>query len=92
MIGSMIPEGDSHWNNFLLLLRIIDYIFAPVSSDDIIPYIEELINEHHTQFSSLYPNSPIIPKMHYMIHIPEWISRYMHIKIMASLILHIMCM
>lgn len=75
LIGQYIPEEDSHWENFLLMLTIVDYLFAPVTSQDIISYLKSLIQEHHEAFLVLYPNAPIIPKLHYIIHLPEWMSR-----------------
>lgn len=54
---------DIHWKNFLLQMRIVDYIFAPVVSQDIAAYLRELIEDHHQSFKSLYPSKPIIPKM-----------------------------
>ena len=28
MIGKDVPEFDEHWSNYLLLLEILDYVFA----------------------------------------------------------------
>ena len=39
-------------------------------------YVAMLLKEHHEHFTELYPNSPIIPKMQYMIHLPEWMRRH----------------
>lgn len=41
-----------------------------------IGYLRVLIEEHHTQFKTLYPEHSIIPKMHYMLHYPSQILRY----------------
>ena len=76
MIGKKIPALQPNWLNFLLLLTIVDYVFSPTSSNDIVAYLYQLINEHHTTFFQLYPTCSITPKFHYMIHIPEWISRF----------------
>ena len=76
MIGEHIPLNNANWNNFTLLVTIIDYIFAPLTSDEISSYVAMLLKEHHERFTELYPNSPIIPKMHYMIHLPEWMRRH----------------
>ena len=76
MIGELVPQNDPYWQNFVLLLTITDYIFAPVTSDDITSYIKVLLKEHHERFCELYPNAPAIPKMHYMLHLPEWMERY----------------
>ena len=75
MIGENIPIGDQHWDCYLLMMTIVDYVFAPVTSKDITAYLKELIQEHHETFREVYPLSPIIPKMHYMVHIPEWMER-----------------
>ena len=29
MIGKEISEADEHWSNYLVLLEILDYVFAP---------------------------------------------------------------
>ena len=61
-----------------LLFRIF-----PLLIGDLIPrsfsssrYLEMLIEEHHSEFSELYGNSLIIPKMHFMVHCPSQILRF----------------
>lgn len=75
MIGDIVDETDLHWENCLLMLTITDYVFGPVVSDDIATYIKVLIEDHHEKFKQLYPTAPIIPKMHFMLHLPEWMVR-----------------
>ena len=79
MIGHFIMENEEHWENFLLLLTIADIIFAPSISQDV-PFLKDVIQEHLTNFCLLYSHAPIIPKLHYMIHLPKGILRYVHIK------------
>lgn len=50
MIGEKVSETDARWQNFLLLLEIMDYLFAPVLSDDHVAYLHTLIEEHHMAF------------------------------------------
>ena len=76
VIGELIPEQNLYWDNFTLMLTITDYAFAPVTSADIAMYVKDLILEHHQTFHELYSNASIIPKMHYMVHLPEWMMRY----------------
>ena len=76
MIGDKIDTDDPYWQNFLLHLHLNDYIFAPVVSDDMAAHVHDLIIDHHKAFKELY-SCQIIPKMHYMVHYPEWMSRYM---------------
>ena len=75
LIGEYIPLGFPHWECFLQLLLITDYVFAPVLSHNDVAYIKDLIKEHHQRFRSLYLNASFIPKLHYIVHVPEWLSR-----------------
>ena len=34
LIEHLVPEGDNLWDKFLMLLTIMDYVFAPITSDD----------------------------------------------------------
>lgn len=76
LVGDLIPEDDDHWHNFLLHMRVVDYVFAPTCDNYIVAELRSLIERHHTAFKHLYSNNSIIPKMHYMIHYPELIIRY----------------
>ena len=75
MIGHHIPQDNEHWLNFLALLQVIDYLFAPVISHESVDHLRVLIGNYHYTFKSLYPDCNIIPKMHYMVHYPDWIVR-----------------
>ena len=82
MTGKLVPNGDPHWENFLLLLTSADYVFAPLTSVEIADYIKTLIREHHGIFQEIYGeigDLPIIPKMHYIVHLPEWMKKYMYV-------------
>lgn len=75
MIGKYIPENDENWENFLLLLEILDLLMAPEITGDEVAHLDSLILEHHLQFKELYPDSSIIPKMHCMVHMPRLIRQ-----------------
>ena len=72
MIGHCIPQDNVYWLNFLLLLQIIDYLFAPLISPECIDHLQILICDHHSTFRQLYPNCNIIPKMHYYDTLPKF--------------------
>ena len=76
IIGEHIPLGFAHWECLLLFLMITDYVFAPVFCHNDMAYIKELIREHHEMFCVIYPDSSFIHKLHYIIHTPEWLLRY----------------
>ena len=46
MIGQLVPEDDQHWHNFLLILTIIDYAFAPVISPNEVAFLNSVKEEH----------------------------------------------
>ncbi len=50
LIGIDVPAEDQHWECFLLLMTIVDYVFAPVTSMDVLDYVKELIETHHLLF------------------------------------------
>ena len=74
LIGDLIPKDDSHWENFLQLLKIEEILFAPTTSPELAAYLAVLIEEYLENFSKLYTRS-IIPKQHYMVHYPRQIVR-----------------
>lgn len=73
MVGQHIPEGDEFWENYLLMLSITDLLLAPKITEDEVAYLQILISQHHTAFAELYPDASVIPKMHYMLHMPRLI-------------------
>ena len=75
MIGDHVPEDDNRWELFKMFLLIIDYVFAPNTDKDIMEYLCKLIRDHHLKFCELYPECSIIPKQHYMVHIPDWMKK-----------------
>ena len=76
MIGYFIPDDDEHWQLFLQMMDIVDHLFSPKLSAEHATYVATLICEHHEEFSRLYPHRSIIPKMHFMIHMPRLIREY----------------
>ncbi len=76
LIGHLVPEGDSFWGNFLMLLTTMDYVFAPVTTADKADYVAMLVEDSLTDFKVLYPERRLIPRMHYLIHLPSWMKRY----------------
>lgn len=76
LVGDLVPQGNERWVNFLHLLTIMEYTFAPVTTTDKISYLEILIEEYLSEFVQLYPERPLTPKMHYLVHVPFWMKRY----------------
>lgn len=64
IIGDLVPE-DEKCENFLELLTIMDYVFAPVVTNDIASYLEVLIEDFLIEFRRLYSERHLTPKIHY---------------------------
>lgn len=75
MIGDQIDDQMENWHCFLKLWNIVQICTAPAIAKADAAYLKVMISDHHTMFKRLYPNASIIPKMHYLIHIPDEIVR-----------------
>ncbi|XP_044171934.1 uncharacterized protein LOC122956333 [Acropora millepora] len=71
IVGNLVPEDDEHWQHYCTLLQIVRIIFSPVINREQIPYLQVLIQEFLEKFKHLFPQCSIIPKMHYMVHMPR---------------------
>lgn len=76
IIGDQIPHGDEKWECFLLLLDIVQLCMGRVTSPSLAGILGTLIDDHHNLFCQCYPTSSVIPKMHYMVHLPQQMLRY----------------
>ena len=65
MIGHWIPRENEHWLSYLRLLEIADILLAPCVA------VSVLVQDHHVDFLTVYPNAPVIPKMHFIIHMAQ---------------------
>ena len=45
-----VLSEDQHWANYLLLLRIIDYLFYPVTSEEDCQYMKVNIHIHEMTY------------------------------------------
>lgn len=71
LIGDYVPEDDDHWELLCILLQTMRIIFAPVVNIDQVAYLQVLIQKLLQTFRDLFPDCSIIPKMHYMVHMPR---------------------
>ena len=58
------------------MLEITDYLLAPEITPDEVAHLKVLIETHHSAFVEIDPDSSILPKMHYLVHIPRLIIRF----------------
>ncbi|XP_028417997.1 uncharacterized protein LOC114542721 [Dendronephthya gigantea] len=72
-IGPFVDSNGPHYQFLIQLIQIVQLIFSPVIKLENIDYLAELIQQHLTTFKDLFPNCNIIPKQHYLLHIPSTI-------------------
>ena len=78
LVGDLVPEDDINWANYVLLLDIVGKVMASKTTRGEASYLTDHIAQHHAVFKQIYPNRPLTPKMHYMVHIPEWTVQWVH--------------
>jgi len=71
VIADLVPNDDEYWELFLQMMEIVDILFSPNTTVDHAAYVAVLINDHHKDFIRVYPDHSVIPKMHFMIHMPR---------------------
>ena len=60
---------------FMRLQHIAALILSPSVSAGQIPFIRILIGEYLAEVKALYPWLNLLPKLHYLVHIPTLIVR-----------------
>ena len=53
-------------------------IFAPLCSEENVVHLGHMIELYLLDFKDLHSQESIIPKMHYLVHYPALIMRYVH--------------
>ena len=76
VLASKLPDDHNKWTNFLKLLQITLLVTSPTADSTTAGQLEQLIFEHNTVFVQEYPDSSVIPKMHYLIHFPRQILMF----------------
>ncbi|XP_046853425.1 uncharacterized protein LOC124446617 isoform X2 [Xenia sp. Carnegie-2017] len=76
LIGDLIEVDDQHWGLLCTLLQIVRISFTPIVSREQVSYLQILIQKLLQNFKELFPECSIIPKMHYMVHMPRAILQF----------------
>ncbi|XP_065653377.1 uncharacterized protein LOC136080528 [Hydra vulgaris] len=70
IIGHKFPRDEPYWNLLLLLMDILDIVFAPKVNVGLASYLSHLIAEHHQSYLQLFPHKRLTPKHHFLVHYP----------------------
>lgn len=67
--------GDNDYTKMLLkLLEIVKIVFSPIIALSTLSKLKLLIEQHLKDFKELFPDTNIIPKQHYLLHLPSQIK------------------
>lgn len=68
LLADDIDSDDEHMGLVIILLQIMDLIFAPKITKSVLPYLNALIKEFRWKFKLLFPNIDEINKFHHLSH------------------------
>ncbi|XP_033229640.1 uncharacterized protein LOC117181182 [Belonocnema kinseyi] len=71
LVSEKLPKGHSHMQLLLLLLQIMEIVFAPKVTKSLLPLLAELIKDFLQLFKTLFPNANYINKFHHLTHYTE---------------------
>ncbi|XP_066930562.1 uncharacterized protein [Clytia hemisphaerica] len=72
-LSGIIDPSDEYFMFMLQLMRIVNFLYAPIIKLETIQLLKHLISDHLHEFCRLFPDVNIIPKQHYTIHLPTMI-------------------
>ena len=75
MIGHKVPNENPHWLHYLEILDIMDLLFSPIERPETPGYLEVLLQQNLESFTTLYPDHNILPKMHFLLHMPRYLAK-----------------
>ncbi|XP_028418281.1 uncharacterized protein LOC114543534 [Dendronephthya gigantea] len=75
ILSSLVNEHDKFYHLVTELISIVQILFSPVISINTVNQLKDLIAEHLTRFKDCFPSTNIIPKQHYLIHMPSMIKQ-----------------
>ena len=67
MIGKDVSASDEHWSNFLVLLEILDYVFAPTLAHEAVAYFVKVVYSNLFSYLEIItpPNKASPPVKHF---------------------------
>lgn len=70
ILADKVHGDDPHWKHFLSVLEIMGICFAHKVTLNSVINLKRLVQDHLTSFKNVYPNARILPKQHYLVHLP----------------------
>ena len=75
IVGDLVPDDDDRWLNYLKMMEVVDLLFCSRISEDNCAYLAALISDQRREFTELYSDASVLPKMHFMVHMARLVLR-----------------
>ena len=76
ILSSLVPTESEHWACFASLLEIMAIAFSTTIRQETILFLKTAIKEHLSLFKRVFPQAPIIPKQHFLVHLPTQLFKF----------------
>ena len=76
VLSKVADPNDKTWNLILLLRTIVEYVCAPRISSGQVAYLKVLTEQYLEGRKANFPDVPLRPKHHYMLHYAELIQKW----------------
>lgn len=76
ILSSLVDTETEHWACFASLLEIMAISFSNTIAQETILYLKAAVKEHLALFKRVFPDAPIIPKQHFLVHIPSQLFKF----------------
>lgn len=76
ILDGKVANDDPHWITFLSLLEIMAICFSHKVTFNSVINLKQLVKEHLTSFKRVYAGARILPKQHYLVHLPTQIMMF----------------
>jgi len=76
ILSEWVSTDDDYWKCLSSLIEIMGISFATQITTETTIYLKTAIKEHLALFKVVYQLAPIIPKQHYLVHLPSQITEF----------------
>lgn len=76
LLIDLVDTNSPHWTLLTSLLEVMSIVFAGKISLESVAYLRNAVVEHLQLFKRLFEDVNIIPKQHYLVHLPSLIFKF----------------
>lgn len=76
ILRSLVDTDTEHWVCSASLLELMAISFSDTICQETILYLKTAVKEHLALFKRVFPDAPIIPKQHFLVHLPSQLFKF----------------